>query len=70
LTHFAVLFGRSPVGLPSALLRADGTPAQAPLTETTELMQTVVWQVVTSTPLTGVVGTDTAPLNLRDGAIL
>ncbi|AOL22385.1 hypothetical protein Ga0102493_111357 [Erythrobacter litoralis] len=62
LTHFAVLFGRSPVGLPSALLRADGTPAQEPLAETAELMQAVVWQVVTSTPLTGVVGTDTAPL--------
>jgi hypothetical protein len=67
LTHFAVLFGRSPVGLPSALLRADGTPAQAPSADTAELMQTVVWQVVTSMPLTGVVGTDTVPLELSDG---
>jgi hypothetical protein len=68
LTHFSVLFGRSPVGLPRALLRADGTPAKAPLAETAELMQAVVWQVVTSTALTGVVGTDTAPLNISDGS--
>jgi hypothetical protein len=66
LTHFSVLFGRSPVGLPRALLRADGTAAQAPSAETADLMQTVVWQVVTSMPLTGVVGTDTASLNLRN----
>ncbi|MEA1620052.1 hypothetical protein SOQ14_14110 [Erythrobacter sp. T5W1-R] len=68
LTHFAVLFGRSPAGLPRALLRADGTPAQAPSAETAELMQAVVWQVVTSTPLTGVVGTDTVPLALSEGS--
>jgi hypothetical protein len=66
LTHFAVLFGRSPAGLPRTLLRADGIPAQAPSAETAELMQAVVWQVVTSTPLTGVVGTDTVPLKLSD----
>jgi hypothetical protein len=68
LTHFAVLFGRSPIGLPNTLLRADGAPAQAPSPETAELMQTVVWQVVSSMPLTGVVGTVSAPLNLSDGS--
>lgn len=66
LTHFAVLFGRSPVGLPRELLRADGTPAKAPSAKTAELMQTVVWQVATSMPLTGVVGTDSTPLVLSD----
>ncbi len=70
LTHFAVLFGRSPVGLPSALLRADGTPAKAPSAKTAELMQTVVWQVITSMPLTGVVGTDSVPLALSDGSAM
>ena len=27
LTHYAVLYRQSPVGLPHALSRADGTPA-------------------------------------------
>lgn len=67
LTHFAVIFGRSPEGLPHMLKRSDGTPATAPSAETAALMQTVVWDVVTSTPLTGIVGTDTTPLVLSEG---
>ena len=54
LTHYAVLYQRSPVGLPRQLLRADGTAADAPAAETARLMQEVVWDVVTSYPKTGV----------------
>ena len=54
LTHYAVLYHRSPVGLPYALLRADGTPARAPLPETAALMQRIVWEVVQAHPETGV----------------
>ena len=54
LTHFAVLYGKSPVGLPYALLRADGTPADAPSPEAARIMQEVVWRVVTGYPPTGV----------------
>lgn len=54
LTHYAVLYGRSPVGLPYELTRADGTPATAPGPEAARLMQETVWQVVTSYPKTGV----------------
>ena len=56
LTHFAVLYGASPVGLPHALTLADGTPAQDPGAEAARLMQDIVWQVVTSYPPTGVPG--------------
>jgi hypothetical protein len=54
LTHYAVLYQRSPVGLPRQLLRADGTPADAPGPETARLMQQAVWEVVTGYPKTGV----------------
>ncbi|WP_198389313.1 hypothetical protein [Roseovarius faecimaris] len=54
LTHYAVLYHRSPEGLPHALMRADGTPAEAPTEEAARLMQRIVWQVVRDTPLTGV----------------
>jgi hypothetical protein len=54
LTHYAVLYRRSPVGLPHELLRADGTPADAPGPEAARLMQETVWEVVTSYPKTGV----------------
>lgn len=46
LTHFAVIYQRSPVGLPLALMRADGTPAQAPDAPAGALMQHVVRDVV------------------------
>lgn len=54
LTHFAVLYGRSPEGLPAALARADGTPAIAPQPEVAAAMQKLVWQVVTGYRATGV----------------
>lgn len=57
LTHYAVLYHRSPVGLPHALLRADGTPALAPGDAAARLMQEVVWKVVTQHPETGVAAT-------------
>lgn len=54
LTHYAVLYGRSPVGLPHRLLKADGTPAADPGPEAAQLMQEIVWQVVTAYPRSGV----------------
>lgn len=51
LTHYASLYRRSPEGLPHRLLRADGTAAAAPSPELAQLMQRVVWQVVTASPL-------------------
>jgi len=54
LTHYATLYQRSPVGLPLALMRADGTPAQAPDAAAGALMQQTVWDVVRATPLSGV----------------
>ncbi|MFK7837221.1 MAG: hypothetical protein AB8B60_13465 [Sulfitobacter sp.] len=54
LTHYAVLYHRSPLGLPHALLRADGTPAEAPAPEVAALMQRIVWEVVQRHPETGV----------------
>lgn len=54
LTHYAVLYGKSPVGLPAALKRADGTPADAPSPEAARVMQEVVWRVVTSYAPSGV----------------
>lgn len=54
LTHYAVLYHRSPEGLPHALMRADGTPADAPRPQVARLMQKSVWEVVTHYPKTGV----------------
>lgn len=54
LTHYAVLYHRSPKGLPHRLLRADGSAADVPSDEVARIMQEVVWDVVTSYPKTGV----------------
>ena len=54
LTHYAVLYGRSPVGLPHELRRADGTPMTPLSEEAARLMQETVWSVVTAMPMTGV----------------
>lgn len=54
LTHFAVLYHKSPEGLPSALLRADGTPAQTLSAEGARALQRLVWDVVRSDRRTGV----------------
>ena len=59
LTHFAVLYQRDPLGLPAGLLRADGTPAEAPSAEAAALMQRLVWEVVSQHPLTGIETEDT-----------
>ena len=54
LTHYAVIYGKDPRGLPHELTRADGTPADAPSAEAAALMQETVWDVVTNLPRTGV----------------
>ncbi|SHH65142.1 hypothetical protein [Marivita hallyeonensis] len=54
LTHYAVLYHRSPEGLPAQLDRADGSPADAPGPELAALMQKTVWDVVTTLPATGI----------------
>lgn len=53
LTHYAVIYQRSPVGLPHQLNKPDGTPAEAPPEALAKIMQEVVWEVVTSLPKTG-----------------
>lgn len=54
LTHYAVLYRTSPVGLPHALVKADGTPAADPGPDAAQLMQETVWDVVTRYSKTGV----------------
>ena len=54
LTHFAVLYGRSPEGLPAALTRADGSPMQAPGPEAAAALQRIVWDTVRRLQATGV----------------
>lgn len=54
LTHYAVLYHRSPVGLPHQLTRADGTPADAPSAEAANAMQKTVWRIVGTFQETGV----------------
>lgn len=54
LTHYAVLYQQSPLGLPHQLKRADGSDADDPGAEAARVMQEVVWDVVTSYAPTGV----------------
>ncbi len=54
LTHYAVLYHRSPVGLPHELNRADGSPADSFSSGAARAIQSMVWDVVTSIPRTGV----------------
>jgi hypothetical protein len=51
LTHYAVLMGRSPVGLPADLRRADGSGTALPPDVTA--LQVLVWDVVRRDPMTG-----------------
>ncbi|MEC8291909.1 MAG: hypothetical protein VX083_00320 [Pseudomonadota bacterium] len=53
LTHFAVLYQHSPVGLPHQLTRADGSDMQTIAAETAALMQETVWSVVSGQPHSG-----------------
>ena len=54
LTHYAVLYQKSPLGLPHTLLRADGSAATDPGPEAGLLMQKIVWDVVTGYAPSGV----------------
>lgn len=54
LTHYAVLYQNSPVGLPHELRRADGTPADAPDAAAARAMQETVWEIVQAQQKTGV----------------
>ncbi|MGR3761992.1 hypothetical protein ACUXV3_17990 [Roseobacteraceae bacterium NS-SX3] len=54
LAHYAVLYQRSPAGLPHQLTRADGSPARAFAPETAAEVQRIVWQVVRRHPRTGI----------------
>jgi hypothetical protein len=54
LTHYAVLYHRSPVGLPHRLKRLDGTDYKAPSEQAARVMQELVWEYVTRYPKTGV----------------
>lgn len=53
LVHFTVLYQESPLGLPHALNRADGSPAVAPDPEVARLMQETTDSVVRSLGLSG-----------------
>lgn len=53
--HYAVLYQRSPEGLPAEFLHADGSPAAAPPPpETVLALQRLVWETVAADPRTGV----------------
>lgn len=54
LTHYAVLYGRSPVGLPHQMQLPDGTTADDVGAEAARVMQETVWDVVTAYPPSGV----------------
>ena len=54
LVHYAVIYQQSPMGLPHALVRADGTAARAPDPEVAALMQETVDSVVRNLGLSGV----------------
>lgn len=60
LTHFAVLYHRSPEGLPHRLTLPDGSPAQAFQDDTARRIQQIVWQVVRGFPRTGLAQTEAA----------
>ncbi|MES2915819.1 MAG: hypothetical protein V4753_11930 [Pseudomonadota bacterium] len=53
LTHYAVLYQQTTVGLPHALTRADGSTAVAPEPEVARLMQQVTDSVVRNLGLSG-----------------
>lgn len=54
MTHYAVIRGRSPEGLPARLPRGDGTLAGAPSEPAARAMQEIIWRVVTGYPPSGV----------------
>lgn len=54
MTHYAVIYGRTPEGLPAQLPKADGTLAGAPSDAAARAMQAIIWRVVTHYPPGGV----------------
>ena len=54
LTHYAVIYQRSPEGLPHDLTRADGGPITPMSDQTALALQRIVWNVVSGYSLTGV----------------
>ncbi|MEO0929941.1 MAG: hypothetical protein AAFY14_04740 [Pseudomonadota bacterium] len=54
LTHYAVLYQQSPIGLPHTMKRADGTAADDVGAEAAAAMQQIVWDVVMQSPMTGI----------------
>jgi hypothetical protein len=56
LVHFAVLYHRTPEGMPYRLLRADGSVTNALPVEAVPAIQRLVWQVVKGYAATGVPG--------------
>lgn len=54
LTHFAVLYQQSPMGLTSELTRADGADMTTIDRKTAALMQSIVWQTVKAYQKTGI----------------
>ena len=53
LTHYAVLYQRSPVGLPHRLNLADGSAANSLLPNAAQRVQQIVWDTVLAQPRTG-----------------
>jgi hypothetical protein len=56
LTHYAVLYQRTPVGLPYKLKNSNGQFAVAPSSDAARLMQVIVWEVVSTDYRTGIIG--------------
>lgn len=54
VTHYAVLYGRSPVGLPFNLVNAKDERVPMPSDKAARRMQEIVWDVVTGYTRTGV----------------
>lgn len=54
MTHYAVIYGRSPEGLAARLPKEDGTLAGAPSDAAARAMQKIIWRVVMHYPPSGV----------------
>nr|WP_083194342.1 hypothetical protein [Leisingera sp. JC1] len=60
LAHYAVLYQRSPFGLPHRLTRADGSPAVTFSPEAAARVQQIVWDTVRALPRTGLTAAEAA----------
>ena len=54
LTHYAVIYQRSPEGLPHTVTRADGSPVTTLSDEMAQALQRIVWTVISGYGLAGV----------------